>query len=83
MWTARIQPVTLTELQKLAVNLGFIVDAPGFYLGDPSPAAMLDALADAYRLDSGAVIDALRVVGVVNRTEGAHDSSATEDIPGS
>ena len=42
----------------------------------PSPAAMLDALADAYRLDSGAVIDALREIGVVNKSAD-HDSSDT------
>ena len=66
MWTARIQPDTLTKLQELAQNLGYVVDAPGGFLGEPSPAAMLDALAAAYERDSGAVIDALREIGVVN-----------------
>lgn len=69
-WTARIEPVTLDALQRLAVNLGYIVDTPSRFLGAPSPAAMLDALADAYRLDSGAVIDALRGIGVVNPQAG-------------
>jgi hypothetical protein len=64
-WTATIEPESLIELQKLAVNLGYIVDVPGGFQGNPSPAAMLDALAAAYRADSGAVIDAMREIGVV------------------
>ena len=69
MWTARIEPDTLTQLQKLAGNLGFVVTTPGGFHGDPSPAALLDALAAAYERDSGAVIDALREIGVVNPAE--------------
>ena len=69
-WTAAIDPDNLPDLQKLAGNLGFYVTAPGGFQGKPSPAAMLDALADAYRLDSGAVIDALKGIGVVNPQAG-------------
>lgn len=65
MWTARIDPESLPILQGLARNLGFVVEAPGGFEGNPSPAAMLDALAAAYRADSGAVIDAMREIGVV------------------
>ena len=68
-WQARIEPATLEALRKLAGNLGFIVDAPGNYFGTPSAPAMLDALAAAYRADSGAVIDAMRELGVVNPAE--------------
>lgn len=84
-YRVRIKEDTLPPLQELAQNLGYIATKPGLYFGAPSPAAMLDALADAYRLDSGAVIDALRGIGVVNKSEGVHDlaSTTTVDIPGS
>ena len=64
-WTAAIDPENLPILQALARNLGFVVNAPGGFEGKPSPAAMLDALAAAYRADSGAVIDAMRAIGVM------------------
>ena len=54
---------------KLAGNLGFVVTRASYYQGDPSVRDMLHALAAAYERDSGAVIDALREIGVVNRSE--------------
>lgn len=65
VWTARIEKDSLIALQELAANLGFIVNTPGGFHGDPSPPAMLDALAAAYRADSGGVIDAMRAIGVI------------------
>ncbi len=65
VWTARIEKDSLIALQELASNLGFIVNTPGGFHGDPSPPAMLDALAAAYRADSGPVIDAMRAIGVM------------------
>jgi hypothetical protein len=78
-WTAAIDPDNLPDLQKLAGNLGFYVTAPGGFQGKPSPAAMLDALADAYRLDSGAVIDALRGIGVVNKSAVISDAQPLDE----
>lgn len=70
-WTARIDPETLEVLQKLALNLGYVVDTPSRFYGNPSPTDLLDALAAAYRTDSGAVIDAMREIGVVKRHDGS------------
>lgn len=61
-----LKPEAREPLMKLAENLGFIVTRASRYEGDPSVRDLLHALADAYRLDSGAVIDALRGIGVVN-----------------
>lgn len=72
-YKVRIQEQSLPILQELAGELGFTVDTPGRYLGDPSPAAMLDALADAYRRDPGGVHLALKVIGVYNKPEPAAD----------
>jgi len=65
VWNARIKPESLLELRGLAESLGFIVDTPGQYQGTASAPAMLDALAAAYRADSGTVIDAMRAIGVI------------------
>ena len=62
MWTARIDPDSLPMLQALAVRLGFVVDAPGGFEGKPSPAAMLDALAECYSTDPGGTTLALKVL---------------------
>lgn len=70
-WSAKIRRDTLPELQALAATLGFVVDTPGRHDGDPATPKLLDALAAAYRADSGAVIDALRDLGVVNPAEPA------------
>lgn len=79
-WTAAIEPESLIELQKLAENLGFIVERHGGFQGKPSPARFLDALADAYRADSAVVIDAMRELGVVNPATPAAGNT-TEVIP--
>ena len=65
-YKVRIKEESLPAMQELSGGLGFNVDTPGRYLGDPSPAAMLDALAAAYRANPEVVADALRQVGVVN-----------------
>lgn len=52
-WTARIKRESLPLLQSLAGDLGYIIDTPGGYFGEPSAPAMLDALAAAYRDDPG------------------------------
>ena len=75
MWTARIDPDSLTLLQELAVGLGFVVDAPGGFEGKPSPAGMLDALAAAYRADPGGVHLALKVIGVYNKADPPADAA--------
>lgn len=62
VWTARIDKDTLLALQKLADGLGFHVDTPGGYFGHPSPPALLDALAEAYRHDPGGTHLALKVI---------------------
>lgn len=69
VWTARIKQETLSQLQELAAGLGFVVDTPGGYFGNPSPPAMLDALAAAYERDPGGVHLALKVLGVYNKPE--------------
>jgi hypothetical protein len=76
-WTARIERETLTALQDLARELGYVVDVVGGHYGDASPAGMLDALAAAYRADSGAVIDAMREIGVINTPDAPPPSSPT------
>lgn len=63
-WSAKIDRGTLPTIQALAANLGFIVDTPGGFHGDPSPPAMLDALAAAYRRDPAGVKLAFRVLGI-------------------
>ncbi len=75
-WTAAIDPLSLPLLQGLAKALGFTVKRHGGFHGDPSPPAMLDALAAAYRADSGPVIDAMRAIGVIaaeTTQEGSRD----------
>lgn len=64
-WTAAIDPQSLPALQELADSLLFVVDVPGGNLGKPSPAAMLDSLAAAYRRDPDGVRLALKTLGVV------------------
>lgn len=61
-YKVRIHEDTLPELQKLAGKLGFTVTTPGRYLGDPSPAALLDALAECHEVDPGGTKLALKVV---------------------
>ena len=63
-YRVRIEKETTPALQELAAGLGFISDAPGYRQGSPSPGAMLDALAAAYRRDNAAVVSALREIGV-------------------
>lgn len=63
-WTAQIERETLTALQELAEKMGFVVQAPGGYYGDPSPSALLDSLAAAYRRNPTAVKAAMRELGV-------------------
>jgi len=64
VWTARIEKDSLIALQGLASNLGFIVNTPGGFEGNPSPPAMLDALAAAYRRDPAGVKLAFKVLGI-------------------
>ena len=66
-WNARIQKETLAALQTMAAGLGFVATVPGGKFGKPSPAALLDALAAAYRIDPGGVHLALKVIGVYNK----------------
>lgn len=76
-----LKPEAREPLFNLAGNLGFIVTRASRYEGEPSVRDLLHALADAYRLDSGAVIDALRGIGVVNPT-GDNDSAGALDVAG-
>lgn len=68
-WNARIEKQTLSDLQEISEELGFLVDTPGTYHGNPSPPALLDALATAYRDDPATAIEALRSLGVVGEAE--------------
>lgn len=61
-WSAKIDRGTLPKLQVLAESLGFIVTTPGGKLGDPSPPAMLDAIAECYEADPGGTTLALMVL---------------------
>lgn len=62
VWTARIDPDSLPQLQKLASGLGFVVTTPGTYYGHPSPASLLDAIAECYEVDPGGTHLALKVL---------------------
>ena len=65
------RPVLTVEardsLMELARALAFQVSRHGTYYGQPSVRDMLESLAEAYRADRAAVIDALRGVGVGDR----------------
>lgn len=63
-WKSRIQRDTLPALRELAGALNFYVDAPGGFHGDPSPPALLDALAGRWRDDPETVAAALRALGI-------------------
>ena len=63
-------------LTELAAGLGFIVTRKGTYYGNPSPPAMLDALAAAYQRDPGGVHLALKVIGVYNKDDAPTDPAA-------
>jgi len=66
-WTATIKRESLTELQDLAAGLGFLVTSPGGLTGRPSPADLLDALAECHRRDPGGTRLALKVLLGENR----------------
>jgi hypothetical protein len=63
-WKARIDKETLPVLQEMAAKLGHIVSVPGGKFGDPSPPALLNALAAAYQRDPASLLAALRAQGV-------------------
>ena len=66
-WTATIKRESLTELQDLAARLGFLVTSPGGLTGRPSPADLLDALAECHRRDPGGTRMALKTLLGENR----------------
>ena len=76
-WNARIQKETLTALQLLAEELGYIVTQASRYQGKPSPPDMLDALATVYRLDPAAARSALAglldAAGLLPSSDDAND----------
>jgi hypothetical protein len=74
-----LKPEAREPLIDLAGNLGFIVTRASRYEGEPSVRDLLHALADAYRLDSGAVIDALRGIGVVNKSAVISDAQPLDE----
>lgn len=78
-YKVRIAEGTLPALQELAGELGFTVDTPGRYLGEPSPAAMLDALAAAYRRDPGGVRLAFKVLGITPAGQPTYTSENTAE----
>lgn len=61
-WTATIKRQSLNELQDIAARLGFVVTSPGGLTGRPSPADLLDALAECHRRDPGGTRMALKVL---------------------
>ncbi len=60
----RIEPDTRPILAEIAEALGFVNDVPGARQGDPSPASLLDMLAERYRQNPGRVLAALRDAGL-------------------
>lgn len=68
-YQASIDRETLPHIQALSRDLGFLVETPGTYYGEPSPPALLDSLAAVYRTDPAAVTAALRGLGVVGEAE--------------
>lgn len=75
-YKVRIAEGTLPALQALAGDLAFTVDTPGRYLGEPSPAAMFNALAAAYTRDPDAVRLAFKVLGITPTGEPTYTSQA-------
>jgi hypothetical protein len=78
-YKVRIHEDTLPELQKLSGKLGFTVTTPGRYLGDPSPAALLDVLAAAYRRDPRGTYLALQGLLDANDLLPARDDNAPDN----
>jgi len=78
-WTATINPESLPLLQNLADSLGFTVKAPGGFEGKPAPAAMLDALAAAYRRDPAGVKLAFKVLGITPDGKATFSSQDGDD----
>lgn len=72
-----IKEETLPALQELAAAAGFVNDAPGAKFGDPSPAALLDTLAAAYRRDPALVARTLAALGVRPEKKPAPPTTAT------
>lgn len=60
----RVEPDTLPALDLLSADLGFFVDVPGTYYGEPSKPDLLDALAAAYRRDPAGLVSKLQAAGV-------------------
>jgi len=60
-----IQKITQQRLVEMARDLDFFVTAPSRFLGNPSPADLLDKLAAAYQADPTAVTECLRQAGVI------------------
>lgn len=60
----RLQAGTAEALAAMAAALGFLVETPGRYQGNPSPGDFLDKLTDEYTHDPTAVLACLRGVGV-------------------
>lgn len=60
----RIKPDTSNGLQELSADLGYFVNTPGQFYGEPSRGDLLDALITAYRTNPTAVTDALRALGI-------------------
>ena len=77
-YRVRIKEKTTPALQDLAAALGFFATKPGRYLGYPSPAALLDALALAYRADPAAAIRAMQSIGVINVATPPTDATPPE-----
>ena len=77
-YKVRIHEDTLPELQKLSGKLGVTVTTPGRYLGDPSPAALLDALAECHDAAPGGTTLALKVLLKANGLLPARDTSAPD-----
>ena len=64
LWTAKIKRESLSKIQRLAGDLGYLVDNPGAYNGQPSAPQLIDALANAYEANPENVVDGLRRIGL-------------------
>ena len=64
-YQVRINRETRPILSDISEALGFINETPGARHGDPSPASLLDKMAERYREDPDRVLAALVQAGIV------------------
>ena len=63
-WRVQIKKDTRSQLAKLADLLGFNVTHQGPWFGDPSPAQLLDAMAEKIKSDPQEVAAVFAALGI-------------------